>query len=237
MTSNTDITFLTLAEVSARIHAREVSCEEVTRALLERIDRLEPKVNGYVLVHREHAMAQARAADALLGAGVDHGPLHGVPIAIKDLYAERGTPSSAGSSILADWRPDEDSTAVHKLRQAGAIIIGRANMDEFAFGGTTENTHYGVTHNPWDLGTELRRLIGRLRRSGGGATGLRRAGHGHRRIHPQPVALQRCHRHQAVVWPRQQVRRRAVGVDARPRGPARPQRGGRRPGAERNRGA
>ena len=86
MTPNTDITSLTLAEVSARIHAREVSCEEVTRALLERIDRLEPAINGYVLVHREHAMAQARAADALLGAGVDHGPLHGVPIAIKDLY-------------------------------------------------------------------------------------------------------------------------------------------------------
>ena len=160
MTSNTDITSLTLAEVSARIHAREVSCEEVTIALLERIDRLEPTINGYVLVHREHAMAQARAADALLGAGVDHGPLHGVPIAIKDLYAERGTPSSAGSSILADWRPDEDSTAVHKLRQAGAIIIGRANMDEFAFGGTTENTHYGVTHNPWDL-----------ERSSGGSSG------------------------------------------------------------------
>ena len=160
MTSATDLTALTLAEISARIHAREVTCEEVTRALLERIERVEPLVNGYVAVHTERAMAQARAADALLNAGVDHGPLHGVPIAVKDLFAERGIPSSAGSSILADWIPDEDSTAVHKLRQAGAIIIGRANMDEFAFGGTTENTHYGVTHNPWDL-----------ERSSGGSSG------------------------------------------------------------------
>ena len=148
--SSPDITALTLAEVSARIHAREVSCEEVTRALLARIDRLEPIINGYVAVHREQALFQARAADALLSAGVDHGPLHGVPIAVKDLFAERGVPSSAGSSILADWTPDEDATAVHRLRRAGAIIIGRANMDEFAFGGTTENAHYGVTRNPWD---------------------------------------------------------------------------------------
>ena len=150
MNTQMDLATLSLSEVSARIHAREVSCEEVTRALLERIDRLEPVINGYIMVHRETALAQARAADLLLGAGVDHGPLHGVPIAIKDLYAERGIPSSAGSHILADWRPEADSTAVHKLRQAGAIIIGRANMDEFAFGGTTENAHYGSTRNPWD---------------------------------------------------------------------------------------
>ena len=166
------------------------------------------------LVHHQHAMAQARAADALLGAGVDHGPLHGVPIAVKDLFAERGTPSSAGSSILADWVPEDDSTAVHNLRRAGAIIIGRANMDEFAFGGTTENTHYGVTHNPWDQ-----------ERSSGGSSGgsgavvaarlrLRRPWHGHRRLHPQPLPLQRRHRHQAVLWPRQPIRRRPVGVDA-----------------------
>ncbi len=160
MTSSADITALSLAEVSARIQARDISCEDVTRAQLERIERIEPQINGYVAVHTEQAMAQARAADALLAAGIDHGPLHGVPIAIKDLFAERGIPSSAGSSILADWRPDEDATAVHRLRQAGAIIIGRANMDEFAFGGTTENTHYGVTHNPWDRG-----------RSSGGSSG------------------------------------------------------------------
>ena len=160
MTSPTDLTALTLSDISARIHAREVSCQEVARAQLDRIARLEPTVNGYVAVHEERALAQARAADALLAAGVDHGPLHGVPIAVKDLYAERGIPSSAGSSILADWEPDEDSTAVYKLRQAGAIIIGRANMDEFAFGGTTENTHYGVTHNPWDV-----------ERSSGGSSG------------------------------------------------------------------
>ena len=158
MTANTDITALSLAEVSARIHAREVSCQEVTRAQLERIGRLEPTVNGYVAVHMERAMAQALAADALLAAGVDHGPLHGVPIAVKDLFAERGIPSSAGSSILADWVPDDDATAVHKLRQAGAIIIGRANMDEFAFGGTTENTHYGVTPQPVGPEAQFRRL-------------------------------------------------------------------------------
>ena len=160
MTSLSHLPTLSLAEVSRRIHAGDVSSREVTEAVLARIARLEPSINAFISVQADQALMEADAADLLLQAGQDLGPLHGVPVAMKDLFATRGVRTTAGSKILADWIPQDDATAVARLRQAGAVIVGKLNMDEFAFGGTTENAHYGTTHNPWDLG-----------RSAGGSSG------------------------------------------------------------------
>jgi aspartyl-tRNA(Asn)/glutamyl-tRNA(Gln) amidotransferase subunit A len=158
--SSTQLPLLSLAEVSRLIRKRQVSSREVTEALLERIERLEPAVHAFISVLHEQAALEADAADALRRAGRDLGPLHGVPIAVKDLFATRDVRTTAGSKILGESIPAEDSAAVAKLRGAGAIIVGKTNMDEFAFGGTTENAHYGTTHNPWDL-----------ERSAGGSSG------------------------------------------------------------------
>ena len=146
----TDLPLLSLAEVSDLIQERQVSSREVTEALLDRIQRLEPRINAYISVQPEQALAAADIADAMLRAGRRLGPLQGVPVAVKDLFATAGIKTTAGSKILGDWTPEEDATAVRKLRDVGAVIVGKTNMDEFAFGGTTENAHYGTTHNPWD---------------------------------------------------------------------------------------
>ncbi|MBM3946258.1 MAG: amidase, partial [SAR202 cluster bacterium] len=94
---------------------------------------------------------QAEAADRLLRAGHDLGPLHGVPISIKDIFATKGLPTTAGSKILAEWVSSKDATVVRKLRQAGAVLVGKTNLHEFAFGVTTENAHFGATKNPWNI--------------------------------------------------------------------------------------
>ena len=153
MTADTaDLPLLSLVEVSDLIRDRQVSSRQVTEALLGRIERLEPRINAYISVQPEQALAAADAADAALRAGRHLGPLHGVPVAVKDLFATAGGRTTAGSRILGDWTPEEDATAVRKLRDAGAVIVGKTNMDEFAFGGTNENAHYGTTRNPWDTG-------------------------------------------------------------------------------------
>lgn len=146
-----DLATLSLAEISRRIHAGEVSSRDVTQVILERIERLNPSINAFITILAEEALHEAGGADHLLKAEHDLGSLHGVPLAVKDLFATRGVRTTAGSKILADWTPEADATAVMRLRQAGAIILGKLNMDEFAFGGTTENAHYGPTRNPWDL--------------------------------------------------------------------------------------
>ncbi len=160
MTTANQLPLLSLVEVSKLIHAGRVSSREVTQALIDRIDRADPKIHAFISVQAEQALAVADAMDALLYAGHDLGPLHGVPMAVKDLFATKGVKTTAGSKILGDWTPDEDATAVARLRGAGAVIVGKTNMDEFAFGGTTENAHHGTTHNPWDL-----------ERSAGGSSG------------------------------------------------------------------
>ncbi|MDP7619315.1 MAG: amidase [Dehalococcoidia bacterium] len=160
LTTSTQLPLLPLVEVSNLIHLGRVSSREVTEILLDRIDRVNPKVHAFISVQDEPALRVADAMDALLRAGHDLGPLHGVPMAVKDLFATKGALTTAGSKILGDWTPNEDATAVARLRSAGAVIVGKTNMDEFAFGGTTENAHHGTTHNPWDL-----------ERSAGGSSG------------------------------------------------------------------
>ena len=161
-----DLGGLTLAEAAARIKSKELSPVELTELMLARIERLNPELVAYVTVSREEALADARAAETEIRDGKYRGPLHGIPLSIKDNIATRGIRTTAGSKVLEECVPDYDATAVARLREAGAVILGKTNMHEWANGGTTINPFYGTTRNPWD--TE--RIAGGS--SGGSAAGL-----------------------------------------------------------------
>ncbi len=145
-----DPTTLTIANLAPRIAAREVSPVDVTACYLERIKRLNPAINAYSTVMEDDAMAEARRAEEEIASGSYRGPLHGMPVSIKDNLAVKGYPTTAGTKILADWKPDFDATVVTRLREAGAIVLGKNNMHEWAGGGTTMNPYFGTTYNPWD---------------------------------------------------------------------------------------
>ncbi|MEX0749285.1 MAG: amidase [Dehalococcoidia bacterium] len=135
--------------VAEKIAAKEISPVELTQAMLERIERLNPQLNAYMTVTADIALEQARAAEREIVAGNHRGLLHGVPIAHKDLYATKGVRTTAGSKILTDWIPDHEATVVTKLRDAGAVMLGKLGMHEWAFGTTSANVHFGYVCNPW----------------------------------------------------------------------------------------
>lgn len=148
---STDICYVSARELGTSLRQRELSVTEIVRAMLERIEILDRKVNAYITVMAEEALAAAQRLDGELAAGQDRGPLHGIPVAVKDLYDTAGTRTTSGSRILADWVPDRDATSVRRLLEAGVVIIGKTNLNEFACGVTTANEHFGDTFNPWDL--------------------------------------------------------------------------------------
>lgn len=139
------------AELGSMIAGGEVSAVEVAEAHLDRMAEVEPKVKAFLHVDRETTLDQARAVDARLRAGEQLGPLAGVPIAHKDIFSTRDMPTTAASKILEGWRPPYDATVTTRLREAGLVILGKTNLDEFAMGSSTENSAYHSTHNPWDL--------------------------------------------------------------------------------------
>jgi len=142
---------MTLGELSAQLASRAVSAREATLQQLERIDAVEPKIHAFLRVDREGALAMADAADARIQAGRRRGPLDGVPLALKDAFNQLGTETTAGSKILRGYVSPYDATAVARLKDAGAVLLGKLNMDEFAMGSSTEHSAFGPTHNPWDL--------------------------------------------------------------------------------------
>ena len=142
---------LTASDIAARVASRDLSAEAVTREHLARIEAVDGKVNAFLSVFNERALERARAVDAELAAGRSVGPLAGVPVAIKDVLDIEGLPTTCGSRILEDYHPPFTATAVRRLEQAGAIVLGKTNMDEFAMGSSTENSAYKKTGNPWDL--------------------------------------------------------------------------------------
>ncbi|MFN8540315.1 MAG: amidase [Thermomicrobiales bacterium] len=138
-----------LHAVSAAIAARELSPVELAEEILGRIAQHDPHLNAYQLVLADQARAAAAEAEREIMAGNYRGPFHGVPVAVKDLLATARLPTTAGSKILADWVPDQDATAVRRLKEAGAVIVGKTRMSEFAYSPGSNNAHYGPTHNPW----------------------------------------------------------------------------------------
>ena len=146
-----DLTQLTIAEAGKRIAARTLSPVALTRAYLDRIEKLNPRVNAYITVTADAALAQARALEAEVAAGRSRGPLHGIPLALKDNIDTAGVLTTAASAVYAQRVPNADAPVVTKLRDAGAVLLGKLNMHEFAYGGTCVVSHYGPVHNPWNL--------------------------------------------------------------------------------------
>ncbi len=143
--------YSTAAEMASALAAKEISAVDLTKQHLDRIASVDGKLHAFLHVDSEGALAQAEAVDAKRAKGETLSPLAGVPIAVKDILAQKGVPTTAGSKILEGWRPPYDSTVVAKLKAAGVVILGKTNMDEFAMGSSTENSAYGTTQNPWDL--------------------------------------------------------------------------------------
>ncbi|GAA1310498.1 glutamyl-tRNA(Gln) amidotransferase subunit A [Planotetraspora silvatica] len=141
----------TAAELGRLVASQEASAVEVTQAHLDRIAEVDSKVSAFLHVDAQRALEQARTVDERIAKGDKLGPLAGVPIAHKDIFATDDMPTTAGSKILEGWRPPYDATVTRRLREAGLIILGKTNLDEFAMGSSTENSAYGPSHNPWDL--------------------------------------------------------------------------------------
>jgi len=142
---------LTLADVSARVKAGTVTSTALVTACLARIDIYNPKVNAFITVMRDAALAQAKALDAEQRAGTLRGPLHGIPIALKDNIDTAGVRTTAASAVFDDRVPAEDAEVARRLAAAGAVLVGKTNLHEFAFGGTSATSYYGPVRNPWAL--------------------------------------------------------------------------------------
>ena len=146
-----DIMSLTAVELGKKIKAKEISVKEATQAYLDQIEKVEVDVHSYVTIDKEGALKRAGEVQKLIDDGTLQSPLAGVPVAIKDNMCTKGTRTTCSSKILENFVPTFTSEAVLNLEKAGAVIIGKTNMDEFAMGSTTETSYYGVTRNPWNL--------------------------------------------------------------------------------------
>ena len=149
MRSN-DLSYLTIAELEPLLRHRQLSPVELVRACLDRIHALEGRLHAFITLMEESALEEARAAEQAIASGDYKGPLHGIPIGLKDLYHTRGVATTAGSIIMSDFVPEEDATSVALLKAAGGIILGKLNLHPFAYGATGINLHYDTPRNPWD---------------------------------------------------------------------------------------
>ncbi|HEY7336410.1 MAG TPA: amidase [Bryobacteraceae bacterium] len=142
---------MTIVETGRALRERRFSVCELTKDTLDRIAQANPRLNAFITVTEESALARARELDEDFARGVDHGPLHGVPVAHKDAFYTKGVRTTAGTRILADFIPDQDADVVAKLRAAGTVMVGKANLHELCHGITSDNPHYGSVRNPWDI--------------------------------------------------------------------------------------
>jgi aspartyl-tRNA(Asn)/glutamyl-tRNA(Gln) amidotransferase subunit A len=149
-TQKHDVAFLTISELSELIRTGKISPVEVTRLMLERIDALNPALQAYITVTRDIAMKEAQTAEAEIRQKRWRGPLHGVPLALKDLFDTEGVVTTAGSAVFKNRVPQADAEVVRRLKAAGAVLLGKTSMHEFAYGGSSLVTCFGGVHNPWD---------------------------------------------------------------------------------------
>jgi aspartyl-tRNA(Asn)/glutamyl-tRNA(Gln) amidotransferase subunit A len=155
--TDTELAFASIEEVARLFRKRKLSPVELTKLMLARIEKLNPKLNAYITVTADLALSQAKKAEGELFAPRgrrghrDRGPLHGIPISLKDNIYTKDIRTTAGSKILKDFVPQHDAAVWTKLKEAGAVLLGKTNLHEFAYGVTTNNPHYGPTRNPWDL--------------------------------------------------------------------------------------
>lgn len=145
-----DLTMMTMEQVSTMVEKGEVSPVELVEACLKRIEALNPELNAYVYLAAEEARISARKAEEEIKSGCYRGKIHGIPIALKDLYYTEGIPTTGSSEVLRNYVPEYDATITKRLKDAGAILMGKTNTHEFAFGPTTEETCFGPTKNPWN---------------------------------------------------------------------------------------
>ena len=202
------IHYATVAEQAEMLRSKAVSPVELTRAYLDRIDHHDSRLRAYITVLSDSALRQAEEAGREIASGRYRGPLHGIPVALKDIIHVGGVPTTAGSRVMTGFVPREDSTIVRLLRGSGAVILGKANLSEFAMGGTVDHP-YGTPRNPWNTS-----MTPGASSSGSGvavAAGplLRRAGVGHRRLDQGPRLLLRHRRPPSDVRPSHPSRRRA----------------------------
>ena len=147
-----ELVFLSIADAAELVAGRQLSPVEIVDAHLRRIDAIDGALNSFITLLRDESMAAAREAEGAIASGGYIGPLHGLPIGLKDLYYTKGTRTTMGSKIMGEFVPDADAAVTERFREAGAILIGKLQMHEFALGATSENPHYGPAHNPWDTG-------------------------------------------------------------------------------------
>src|SRR6202171_1699644 len=140
-----------IRQLAPLLQRKEISPLEITRICLDRIEKLNPALNAFITVTAESALADARRAEGEIGRGEWRGPLHGVPVAIKDLINTAGIRPTAASALNANHIPTEDAEVVRRLREAGAVIVGKNNLHEFAYGGSSLISHFGAVHSPWAI--------------------------------------------------------------------------------------
>ena len=145
-----DLAALSLSHAADLVRARKISPVELTNSCLSRIERLNPVLNAFITVTADQALADARTAESEIARGRRRGPLHGIPIALKDLFDTAGVRTTAASAVFADRVPSQDAEVVRRLKQAGAVLVGKTNMHEFAYGDTSAQTHFGPVRNPWE---------------------------------------------------------------------------------------
>jgi len=147
---NNQLCYLTIIEAAAALRKNDVSPVDLTEATLKRIQAIDSNLHAFITVTADLALQQARQAEQELSAGKDRGPLHGIPIALKDLYMTKGIRTTCHSAVLENWVPDYDATTVTKLKEAGAILLGKLGMHEFAFGGPSVDAPFPAVRNPWN---------------------------------------------------------------------------------------
>jgi aspartyl-tRNA(Asn)/glutamyl-tRNA(Gln) amidotransferase subunit A len=148
--NDNELCYLTIAEAAAGLRRKEISPVEITEACLQRIHALDGKLHSFITLTADLALAQAKQAERELQSGKDRGPLHGIPIALKDLYATKNIRTTCHSAVLENWLPDHDATTVAKLQEAGTILLGKLGMHEFAFGGPSVDAPFPAVRNPWN---------------------------------------------------------------------------------------